>query len=126
MKGERALQYALEILLHRVLPDLHGEALQHLWKITELVQHHREHQLGLVLETVGGRARPPALCPAGVVSGGVTQPRPCEHNSRSVAPMSFSLWSIAGERELTRAAAGPVPRRRSEEHTSELQSLPYL
>src|SRR5437899_561287 len=36
----------------------------------------------------------------------VTQPSPCEPSSRSVAPMSFSLWSIAGERELTRAAAG--------------------
>src|ERR1700704_4993029 len=35
----------------------------------------------------------------------VTQPSPCEHSSRSVAPMSFPLWSIAGIRELTRAAA---------------------
>src|SRR3989454_12378199 len=42
----------------------------------------------------------------------VTQPSPCEHSSRSVAPMSFSLWSIAGEREL-RAAAGLAMRDRA-------------
>src|SRR5712672_370136 len=38
----------------------------------------------------------------------VTQPRPREDKSRSVAPMSFPLWSIAGKRELTRSAAGLV------------------
>src|ERR1700704_655220 len=43
----------------------------------------------------------------------VTQPSPCEHSKRSVAPMSFSLWSIAGERELTRAAAGLAMRDRA-------------
>src|SRR2546427_8315693 len=36
----------------------------------------------------------------------VTQPRPCEESKRSVAAMSFSFWSSAGEREATRAAAG--------------------
>src|SRR5882672_6774680 len=43
----------------------------------------------------------------------VTQPSPCEPSSRSVAPMSFSLWSIAGERELTRTAAGLAMRDRA-------------
>src|SRR6266571_4783166 len=43
----------------------------------------------------------------------VTQPSPCEHSSRSVAPISFSLWSIAGERELTRAAEGLAMRDRA-------------
>src|SRR6266436_3390518 len=43
----------------------------------------------------------------------VTQPSPCEHSSRSVAPMSFSLWSTAEERELTRAAVGLAMRDRT-------------
>src|SRR5438094_6878996 len=56
MKGERAFQHSREILLYRVLSDLQGEALQHLGEIAELVQHHRQDQLGFVVEMMVERA----------------------------------------------------------------------
>src|SRR6266850_206803 len=56
MEGERALQNSLEVFLHGVLPDLQGKAMQYVGKITELMQHHREDQLGLVAEMIVERA----------------------------------------------------------------------
>src|SRR5437867_9080029 len=107
MKGERAFEDPPEILLYRVLSDLQGEALQHPGEITELVQNHRQNQLGLVVEMVVERAFCDFCRARDIARGHATEPL------RAQQPFGRAdeLFPLVGRRETGADAGCSRPRR---------------